>query len=100
MAKIPFSDGIAFLVLDKLKDDDFVQKLVDELLTLFQVSAKLNCYPCLNNSFLFVCFFPQRDKGFDRSTFEKQMAVMRGQVHTLLCSERPYVQSCLSPMLQ
>lgn len=60
MAKIPFSDGIAFLVLDKLKDEDFIQRLVDDLLKLFR-----------------------KDKGFDRSTFDKQMAVMRGQILNL-----------------
>ena len=28
-------------------------------------------------------FLSQRDKGFDRATFEKQMAVMRGQILNL-----------------
>ena len=37
MAKVPFSDEITFLVLDKLKDPEFVQSLIDELRRLFKV---------------------------------------------------------------
>ena len=37
MAKVPFSDDIAFLVLENLKNTDFVQSLVDELTELFKV---------------------------------------------------------------
>ena len=37
MAKVPFSDETIFLVLDKLKDTDFVQSLIDELRRLFKV---------------------------------------------------------------
>ena len=37
MAKVPFSDEIVCLVLDKLKDPDFIQSLVDELRKLFKV---------------------------------------------------------------
>lgn len=66
MAKIPFSDGIAFLVLDKLKDEDFIQRLVDDLLKLFRVSPKmhlLHCYTCLNNSVCFhFCFSSERQR--------------------------------------
>lgn len=79
MAKVPFSDEIAFLVMDKLKDPDFVQSLVDQLRRLFKVSefSVVDVYP-VHSSF----FIPplQTDKGYDRSTFDKQMAVMRGQV--------------------
>ena len=38
MAKTPFSDDTAILVLDKLKDQEFVQSLVDDLRRLFKVS--------------------------------------------------------------
>ena len=37
MAKVPFSDDIIFVVLDKLKDDDWVQDLVNDLRNLFKV---------------------------------------------------------------
>ena len=42
LAKVPFSDDIAFLVLEKLKDDDFVQSLVEELRTVFKVSHMIS----------------------------------------------------------
>ena len=38
MAKVPFSDETTFLVLDKLKDPEFVQSLVDDLRRIFRVS--------------------------------------------------------------
>lgn len=76
MAKVPFSDETIFLVLDKLKDTDFVQSVVDELRRLFKVldsiAAIVYGYHTLSLS--------QTDKGFDQSTFDKQMSVMRGQV--------------------
>ncbi|KAL3865318.1 hypothetical protein ACJMK2_006935 [Sinanodonta woodiana] len=59
-AKVPFSDEIKELVLPQLSDMNFVQDLCDDLFELFQT-----------------------DKGFDRATFEKQMAVMRGQILNL-----------------
>lgn len=59
-AKIPFSDDIRDLVLPHLSDMNFVQGLVDDLFELFS-----------------------QDKGFDRKFFEKQMAVMRGQILNL-----------------
>ena len=40
MAKTPFSDDTSILVLEKLKDQEFVQSLVDDLRRLFKVS---NC---------------------------------------------------------
>jgi len=61
LAKVPFSDDIAFLIVPKLKDTDFVESLVQELRAVFK-----------------------KDKGFDRSTFEKQMSVMRGQILNLI----------------
>jgi len=39
MAKVPFSDEIADLVLDKLKDGEFIQSLIDDLRTVFHVSS-------------------------------------------------------------
>ncbi|KAK6174357.1 hypothetical protein SNE40_017652 [Patella caerulea] len=59
-AKVPFSDEIKELVLPQLNDVDFVQDLCDDLFELFKT-----------------------DKGFDRGTFFKQMAVMRGQILNL-----------------
>ena len=38
MAKIPFSEETKTLVLDKLKDHEFVQGLVDDLRRLFKVA--------------------------------------------------------------
>lgn len=37
MSKIPFSEDIIFVVLEKLKSDDFVQELVKDLKNLFKV---------------------------------------------------------------
>lgn len=60
-AKIPFSQDIKDLVLPKLSDMNFVQEIVNELYCLFK-----------------------KDRGFDKSTFEKQMSVMRGQILNLV----------------
>lgn len=59
-AKIPFSQEIKDLVLPKLSDMNWVQDLCNELYSIFR-----------------------KDKGFDKSTFEKQMAVVRGQILNL-----------------
>lgn len=59
-AKLPFSDEIHELVLTKIGNMEFVQLIVDDILELFKA-----------------------DKGFDRSLFEKQMNVMRGQILNL-----------------
>ncbi|ESP00418.1 hypothetical protein LOTGIDRAFT_140716 [Lottia gigantea] len=59
-AKIPFSDEIKELVLPQINDMNFVQDLCEDLYELFKT-----------------------DKGFDRATFGKQMAVMRGQILNL-----------------
>jgi len=59
-AKVPFSNRIADLVLPRLSDMNFVQGLIDDLYQLFS-----------------------EDKGFDLGNFEKQMAVMRGQILNL-----------------
>ena len=42
MAKVPFSDEIRQLVLDKLKDQEFVQSLITELRRLFKVATTHN----------------------------------------------------------
>lgn len=60
MAKVPFSSEISCVLLEKLKDDVWMQDLVHDLGNLFK-----------------------RDKGFDNRTFEKQMSVLRGQVLNL-----------------
>lgn len=59
-AKIPFSQSIKDLVLPSLSDLNFVEDLCNDLLELYK-----------------------QDKGWDRSLFEKQMAVMRGQILNL-----------------
>ena len=59
-ASEPFSDRICELVLNKLKDLSLVQELVNELLILFKY-----------------------DKGFDRSLFDKQASIVRGQILNL-----------------
>ncbi|RNA41501.1 Phosphatidylinositol 4-kinase type 2-beta [Brachionus plicatilis] len=60
-AKIPFSQEIKDLVLPKLSDMNFVQEICTELYEVFK-----------------------ENKGFDKSTFEKQMSVMRGQILNLV----------------
>ncbi|XP_026470418.1 phosphatidylinositol 4-kinase type 2-alpha [Ctenocephalides felis] len=59
-AKVPFSQDTRDRVLPLLSDMNFVQELCDELYILFK-----------------------QDKGFDKSLFEKQMSVMRGQILNL-----------------
>jgi len=59
-AKVPFSDEIRQLILPQLSDMNFVEEMVTELYELFKT-----------------------DKGFDKHMFEKQMAVMRGQILNL-----------------
>ncbi|VDO06033.1 unnamed protein product [Rodentolepis nana] len=60
MAKIPFSESICEHVLPRISDAHLVNELVRDLYKLFKT-----------------------DPGFDRRTFEKQMAVMRGQMLNL-----------------
>jgi phosphatidylinositol 4-kinase type 2 len=59
-AKIPFSQETKDHVLPLLSDMNFVEDLCNDLFDLFR-----------------------QDKGFDRGLFEKQMAVMRGQILNL-----------------
>lgn len=59
-AKVPFSKETKDLVLPLLADMNFVQDLCDDLYLLFK-----------------------QDKGFDRSFYERQMSVMRGQILNL-----------------
>lgn len=59
-AKVPFSDAIKEHVLPMLSDLNFVEELVGDLRELFK-----------------------QDKGFDKRLFERQMAVMRGQILNL-----------------
>lgn len=59
-AKIPFSNAIKNHVLPLLSDMNFVEELCSDLHELFK-----------------------QDKGFDKRLFERQMAVMRGQILNL-----------------
>jgi len=59
-AKVPFSQDTKDLLLPKVSDMNFVQDLCDDLHELFRT-----------------------DKGYDKSMFEKQMSVLRGQILNL-----------------
>ncbi|XP_037545988.1 phosphatidylinositol 4-kinase type 2-beta [Nematolebias whitei] len=59
-AKVPFSQETRDLVLSRLSDMNFVQDLCEDLYEMFKT-----------------------DKGFDKTMFERQMSVMRGQVLNL-----------------
>ncbi|KAI1277997.1 Phosphatidylinositol 4-kinase type 2-beta [Halotydeus destructor] len=59
-AKIPFSKEITDLLLPQLSDMNFVEELCEELYEVFR-----------------------NDHGFDKHLFERQMAVMRGQILNL-----------------
>ena len=37
MAKVPFSDDIIYVVLEKIKCEDFIQDMVNDLKNLFKV---------------------------------------------------------------
>lgn len=59
-AKQPFSDATRDHLLHQISDLDFVSDLCDDLKKLFET-----------------------DKGFDKTLFERQMAVLRGQILNL-----------------
>lgn len=59
-AKVPFSQEICDKILPLLSDLNYVQSLIEDLFELFA-----------------------EDKGFDHGNFDKQMAVMRGQILNL-----------------
>jgi len=59
-AKVPFSQETKDLLLPKVSDMNFVQDLCDDIQKLFRT-----------------------DKGWDKSMFEKQMSVLRGQILNL-----------------
>ncbi|XP_066143600.1 phosphatidylinositol 4-kinase type 2-beta [Euwallacea fornicatus] len=59
-AKVPFGKEIKDLVLPLLSDMNFVQDLCDDLYLLFK-----------------------QDKGFDKTLYERQMSVVRGQILNL-----------------
>ncbi|OON15032.1 phosphatidylinositol 3- and 4-kinase, partial [Opisthorchis viverrini] len=65
MAKRPFSETIKQTILPLISDTHFVNRLVDDLYDLFKI-----------------------DPGFDTSTFEKQMSVLRGQIINLTAALR------------
>lgn len=59
-AKVSFSEETRDLVLSRISDMNFVQDLCEDLYEMFKP-----------------------DKGFDKTMFEKQMSVMRGQILNL-----------------
>lgn len=59
-AKVAFSEETRDLVLSRLSDMNFVQDLCEDLYEMFK-----------------------EDKGFDKTMFERQMSVMRGQILNL-----------------
>ncbi|XP_044528948.1 phosphatidylinositol 4-kinase type 2-beta-like [Gracilinanus agilis] len=59
-AKVPFSEETKSLILPRVSDMNFVQDLCEDLYELFKI-----------------------DKGFDKTVFENQMSVMRGQILNL-----------------
>ncbi|XP_006866360.1 PREDICTED: phosphatidylinositol 4-kinase type 2-beta [Chrysochloris asiatica] len=59
-AKVPFSEETRDLILPSISDMNFVQDLCEDLYELFKM-----------------------DKGFNKTTFESQMSVMRGQILNL-----------------
>ncbi|KAM8879292.1 phosphatidylinositol 4-kinase type 2-beta isoform 1-T1 [Spinachia spinachia] len=63
-AKVAFSQETRDLVLSRLSDMNFVQDLCEDLYEMFKVQTPT-------------------DKGFDKTMFERQMSVMRGQVLNL-----------------
>ncbi|XP_046693978.1 phosphatidylinositol 4-kinase type 2-alpha isoform X1 [Silurus meridionalis] len=65
-AKVPFSQEIKELVLPKMADPNFIKDLEEDLYELFK------------NTVL------QKDPGFDRGQFHKQISVMRGQILNLM----------------
>ena len=70
-ASQPFSEKTKELLLHKLKDLTLVKEMVEELYTLFK-----------------------HDKGFDKSLFDKQASVMRGQILNLYQA----LESGMSPL--
>lgn len=91
-----FSQETRDLVLSRLSDMNFVQDLCEDLYEMFKVqdasspqtwtwkpSPLVVQWVCLTDGGCFVFFLllpHQTDKGFDKTMFEKQMSVMRGQV--------------------
>ena len=58
MAKTPFSNDTSILVLDKLKDQEFVQSLVDDLRRLFKVrDYKQTDIHCTCTAYSSVCVY-------------------------------------------
>ena len=58
---------------------NFVQDLCDDIQKLFRVGSSYNNHTCYCYCY---CYF-QTDKGWDKSMFEKQMSVLRGQILNL-----------------
>lgn len=83
-AKVAFSQETRELVLSRLSDMNFVQDLCEDLYELFKVPvAPCLCgrsVSCRKAALTKNVLCPQADKGFDKTMFERQMSVMRGQV--------------------
>ena len=77
--QVPFSQETKDLLLPKVSDMNFVQDLCDDLQKLFRVCL-LNLQTGKSNIFI---SFLQTDRGWDKSMFEKQMSVLRGQILNL-----------------
>lgn len=72
-------------MLSRLSDMNFVQDLCEDLYEMFKVQVMSTPPPpvsaCLRSPANSRCSCPlQTDKGFDKTMFERQMSVMRGQV--------------------
>ena len=78
--QVPFSQETKELLLPKVSDMNFVQDLCDDLHDLFRVSKLKR--GCKHSVHLPPIHF-QTDRGYDRSMFEKQMSVLRGQILNL-----------------
>lgn len=88
-------------MLSRLSDMNFVQDLCEDLYELFKVRTGAQVCPQgaaeehVAYSGCIYFFLPQTDKGFDKTMFERQMSVMRGQVSVIFI---PFV-CCLSGVL-
>ena len=57
MAKVPFSDEITNLVLDSLKDAQFIQSLIDDLREVFKVCVCVSAWVYVVTTMLILMVF-------------------------------------------